>query len=139
MYPCTLFKKIKLNSLKNPFPNWNPITKITYFELDIIVSKLVCIPSDTGYSLKVYRFASAPFIDSNQLLLFHNSSNFFFSGEDRSLNIFVKEEDKLTFHRHPVAQSTDCIRSKVRISSIYMKENVMNCATKRLMLDVLQL
>lgn len=33
--------------------------------------------------------------------------------DDRSLNIFVKEEDKLTFHRHPVAQSTDCIRGKV--------------------------
>lgn len=35
------------------------------------------------------------------------------NSEDRSLNIFVKEEDKLTFHRHPVAQSTDCIRGKV--------------------------
>merc|ERR1712038_2177865 len=35
------------------------------------------------------------------------------SSEDRSLNIFVKEDDKLTFHRHPVAQSTDCIRAKV--------------------------
>lgn len=35
------------------------------------------------------------------------------NGEDRSLNIFVKEDDKLTFHRHPVAQSTDCIRGKV--------------------------
>uniref|UniRef100_A0A914UXZ7 Uncharacterized protein n=1 Tax=Plectus sambesii TaxID=2011161 RepID=A0A914UXZ7_9BILA len=33
--------------------------------------------------------------------------------EDRSLNIFVKDDDKLTFHRHPVAQSTDCIRGKV--------------------------
>jgi len=33
--------------------------------------------------------------------------------DDRSYNIFVKEDDKLTFHRHPVAQSTDCIRSKV--------------------------
>ncbi|CAH1116369.1 unnamed protein product [Phaedon cochleariae] len=33
--------------------------------------------------------------------------------DDRSLNIFVKEDDKLTFHRHPVAQSTDCIRGKV--------------------------
>lgn len=32
--------------------------------------------------------------------------------EDRSLNIFVKDDDKLTFHRHPVAQSTDCIRGK---------------------------
>lgn len=32
---------------------------------------------------------------------------------DRSLNIFVKEDDKLTFHRHPVAQSTDSIRGKV--------------------------
>ncbi|XP_008553519.1 protein gustavus isoform X1 [Microplitis demolitor] len=35
------------------------------------------------------------------------------NAEDRSLNIFVKEDDKLTFHRHPVAQSTDCIRGKV--------------------------
>lgn len=33
--------------------------------------------------------------------------------EDRSLNIYVKDEDPMTFHRHPVAQSTDCIRSKV--------------------------
>ena len=30
--------------------------------------------------------------------------------DDRSLNIFVKEDDHTTFHRHPVAQSTDCIR-----------------------------
>lgn len=35
------------------------------------------------------------------------------NSEDRSLNIFVKDDDKLTFHRHPVAQSTDCIRGKV--------------------------
>lgn len=35
------------------------------------------------------------------------------NAEDRSLNIFVKEDDKTTFHRHPVAQSTDCIRGKV--------------------------
>lgn len=34
----------------------------------------------------------------------------------RSLNIFVKEEDALTFHRHPVAQSTDCIRGRVGYS-----------------------
>jgi SPRY domain-containing SOCS box protein 1/4 len=33
--------------------------------------------------------------------------------EDRSYNIFVKDDDRLTFHRHPVAQSTDCIRGKV--------------------------
>ncbi|XP_076451485.1 SPRY domain-containing SOCS box protein 1-like [Babylonia areolata] len=32
--------------------------------------------------------------------------------DDRSLNIFVKNEDLLTFHRHPVAQSTDCIRGR---------------------------
>jgi len=32
--------------------------------------------------------------------------------EDRSLNIYVKDADPLTFHRHPVAQSTDCIRSR---------------------------
>lgn len=35
------------------------------------------------------------------------------NGDDRSLNIFVKDDDKVTFHRHPVAQSTDCIRGKV--------------------------
>jgi SPRY domain-containing SOCS box protein 1/4 len=33
--------------------------------------------------------------------------------EDRSINVYVKEEDKLTLHRHPVAQSTDSIRGKV--------------------------
>lgn len=33
--------------------------------------------------------------------------------DDRSLNIFVKDDDCFTFHRHPVAQSTDCIRGKM--------------------------
>ena len=33
--------------------------------------------------------------------------------DDRSLNVFVKDDDTLTFHRHPVAQSTDGIRGKV--------------------------
>ncbi|XP_035276619.1 SPRY domain-containing SOCS box protein 4-like [Anguilla anguilla] len=33
--------------------------------------------------------------------------------DDRSLNVFVKDDDRLTFHRHPVAQSTDCIRGRV--------------------------
>lgn len=33
--------------------------------------------------------------------------------DDRSLNIFVKDDDRLTFHRHPVAQSTDCIRGRL--------------------------
>jgi SPRY domain-containing SOCS box protein 1/4 len=33
--------------------------------------------------------------------------------DDRSLNVFVKESDPFTLHRHPVAQSTDCIRTKV--------------------------
>ncbi|XP_059419316.1 SPRY domain-containing SOCS box protein 4-like [Carassius carassius] len=33
--------------------------------------------------------------------------------DDRSLNIFIKDDDKLTFHRHPVAQSTDGIRGRV--------------------------
>ncbi|KAG8505561.1 LOW QUALITY PROTEIN: SPRY domain-containing SOCS box protein 1, partial [Galemys pyrenaicus] len=35
------------------------------------------------------------------------------NNSDRSLNVFVKEDDKLIFHRHPVAQSTDAIRGKV--------------------------
>ena len=30
--------------------------------MPIIKGAEICIPSDTGYSLKVYRFASAPFI-----------------------------------------------------------------------------
>ena len=33
--------------------------------------------------------------------------------DDRSHNLLVKDEDKFTFHRYPVAQSTDCIRGKV--------------------------
>ncbi|XP_067947696.1 SPRY domain-containing SOCS box protein 1-like [Watersipora subatra] len=32
--------------------------------------------------------------------------------EDRSLNIYVKSDDPFTLHRHPVAQSTDCIRGR---------------------------
>ena len=35
---------------------------------------------------------------------------------DRSLNLFIKEDDELTVHRHPVAQSTDCIRGKIGYS-----------------------
>jgi SPRY domain-containing SOCS box protein 1/4 len=41
---------------------------------------------------------------------------FSWNPEDRSLNVFVKDDDRLTFHRHPVAQSTDCIRGKVGFS-----------------------
>ncbi|VDO78160.1 unnamed protein product [Heligmosomoides polygyrus] len=37
--------------------------------------------------------------------------------DDRSLNIFVKDDDCFTFHRHPVAQSTDCIRGKMGYST----------------------
>ncbi|KAK5610154.1 SPRY domain-containing SOCS box protein 1 [Ilyodon furcidens] len=33
--------------------------------------------------------------------------------DDRSLNVFVKDDNKLVFHRHPVAQSTDAIRGRV--------------------------
>ena len=32
---------------------------------------------------------------------------------DKSSNLFIKDDDALTVHRHPVAQSTDCIRGKV--------------------------
>ena len=36
---------------------------------------------------------------------------------DRSFNVVLKEDDCLTMRRHPVAQSTDCIRGKVGYSS----------------------
>jgi len=36
---------------------------------------------------------------------------------DRSFNIVLKEDDPLTMRRHPVAQSTDCIRGKFGYSS----------------------
>ncbi|KAL8198350.1 UNVERIFIED_CONTAM: SPRY domain-containing SOCS box protein 1 [Gekko kuhli] len=45
---------------------------------------------------------------SREVQLMHSWNN-----DDRSLNVFVKEDDKLIFHRHPVAQSTDAIRGKV--------------------------
>lgn len=45
---------------------------------------------------------------SYEVQLTHSWNN-----DDRSLNVFVKEDDKLMFHRHPVAQSTDAIRGKV--------------------------
>ena len=34
------------------------------------------------------------------------------NADDRSLNMFVKDDDPFTLHRHPVAQSTDCVRGK---------------------------
>lgn len=36
--------------------------------------------------------------------------------DDKSPNVFVKEGDNLTVHRHPVAQSTDGIRGRVGYS-----------------------
>lgn len=33
--------------------------------------------------------------------------------EDHSVNVYVKPDDKLTMHRHPVAQSSDAIRAKI--------------------------
>lgn len=32
--------------------------------------------------------------------------------EDKSSNIFIKEDNPYVLHRHPVAQSTDCVRGK---------------------------
>ncbi|CAF3799974.1 unnamed protein product [Rotaria sordida] len=37
--------------------------------------------------------------------------------DDRSMNIFVKHNDPCTFHRHPVAQSTDAVRCKKGFTS----------------------
>ena len=36
---------------------------------------------------------------------------------DRSFNVVLKQDDPLTMRRHPVAQSTDCIRGKVGYNS----------------------
>lgn len=33
--------------------------------------------------------------------------------DDKSSNVFVKEDNPYVLHRHPVAQSTDCVRGKV--------------------------
>ena len=38
------------------------------------------------------------------------------NSEDRSMNVYVKEDDCRISHRHPVAQSTDGIRAKVGYS-----------------------
>lgn len=53
--------------------------------------------------------------------------------DDRSLNIFVKDDDRLTFHRHPVAQSTDCIRGKVSRRSEMFR--LLYCAVSFLLKD----
>lgn len=42
---------------------------------------------------------------------------------DKSNNLFIKDDDALTVHRHPVAQSTDCIRGKVSSTN---SNNFMN-------------
>ena len=36
--------------------------------------------------------------------------------DDHSVNLYVKPDDKLTMHRHPVAQSSDSIRAKVSLN-----------------------
>lgn len=38
------------------------------------------------------------------------------SFNSRDFIVRLQEEDKLTFHRHPVAQSTDCIRGKTGLT-----------------------
>uniref|UniRef100_A0A914KV78 B30.2/SPRY domain-containing protein n=2 Tax=Meloidogyne TaxID=189290 RepID=A0A914KV78_MELIC len=38
------------------------------------------------------------------------------NSEDHSVNVYVKPDDKLTMHRHPVAQSSDAIRAKIGFS-----------------------
>ncbi|XP_029435064.1 SPRY domain-containing SOCS box protein 1 [Rhinatrema bivittatum] len=45
---------------------------------------------------------------SQEVQLQHSWNNY-----DRSLNVFVKDDNQLIFHRHPVAQSTDAIRGRV--------------------------
>lgn len=35
------------------------------------------------------------------------------NSEDKSPNVFIKEDNPYVLHRHPVAQSTDCVRGKV--------------------------
>ncbi len=59
--------------------------------------------------LFIYLFIYIFFLTNNREVELKHAWN----ADDRSLNIFVKEEDPLTFHRHPVAQSTDCIRGRV--------------------------
>jgi len=39
------------------------------------------------------------------------------SSNDKSFNIVLKDSNKLVMRRHPIAQSTDCIRTKVSYSS----------------------
>jgi len=39
------------------------------------------------------------------------------NSNDKSFNIVLKEDDPLVMRRHPIAQSTDCIRGKVGYSS----------------------
>lgn len=33
--------------------------------------------------------------------------------EDKSSNVFIKDDNPYVLHRHPVAQSTDCVRGKI--------------------------
>uniref|UniRef100_A0A915D2Q1 Uncharacterized protein n=1 Tax=Ditylenchus dipsaci TaxID=166011 RepID=A0A915D2Q1_9BILA len=42
-------------------------------------------------------------------LMLTQKRNHAWNPDDRSINIYVKEDDPLTLHRYPVAQSTDCI------------------------------
>ena len=49
LIPKNIYPNVK--KCEKPFPNWNPNTKISYIELDVIVSKLVF---DIEANLKVF-------------------------------------------------------------------------------------
>ncbi|CDW54408.1 SPRY and SOCS box domain containing protein [Trichuris trichiura] len=63
----------------------------------------------------MFRYVS-PFVIFFSLAPFFSQEANAWNPNDCSVNIFVKEDDCLTFHRHPVAQSTDGIRGKMGYS-----------------------
>ena len=69
---------------ENPFPNCNPITKIPYIELDIIVSKLV-----------VPKILKSHLTSSDCSIIGQESDSLLFSGE-----IIIMRDGRTLFQLH---------------------------------------
>ena len=67
-------------------------------------------------SVDTYRSARLDLLLDLPPALFDIQASHAWNPDDRSLNVFVRSDDPLTLHRHPVAQSTDGARGRVPYS-----------------------
>ena len=65
----------------------------------------------TGLSQRLARLLDSPPVGRDEVMKHSWNTN------DKSFNIVLKDDDPTVMRRHPIAQSTDCIRGKVGYTS----------------------